>query len=82
MRTIKDVLAIFPSTTEADWKQHPNGDGWVQITATVEATCTVEGIVSGNARVYGNALVSGDAQVYGNALLSGNAGVRRCLGVR
>ena len=32
-------------------------------------------MVSGDARVYGNAMVSGDARVYGNAMVSGDAWV-------
>src|SRR5271165_4173886 len=80
-KTIKEILQMFPLTTEKDWKQHPKGDGWVQITAHVEATCTIEGVVSGNARVfdnagvYGEARVSGNVWVYGNALVYGNARV-------
>ena len=61
MRTIKDILSLFPGTTESDWKKHKNGGGWVQITARVEATCNIKGIVSGNAQVPGNAQVSGNA---------------------
>ena len=74
-KTIKEILQMFPLTTEKDWKQHPKGDGWVQITAHVEATCTIEGVVSGNALVYDNAWVSGNAQVYGDARVSGDAWV-------
>ena len=73
MKTINDVLALFPSTTKADWKQHQNGNGWVQVTAKVDATCIVEGIVSGNAWVSDNAQVSGNARVSGDAVVSGNA---------
>ena len=61
MRTIEDILSLFPGTTESDWKKHENGGGWVQITANVGATCRIEGIVSGNAWVSGNAQVFGDA---------------------
>src|SRR5271165_6584027 len=74
-KTIKEILQMFPLTTEKDWKQHPKGDGWVQITAHVEATCTIEGVVSGNARVFDNAWVSGNAWVFGNAQVYGNARV-------
>ena len=55
MRTIKDILEMFPSTKKKDWKKHPKGGGWVQITAIVEETCAVEGIVYGDARVFGDA---------------------------
>ncbi len=69
--------------------KHPNGDGWVADTTTVDDTVFVGPIaqvfgnaqvygnarVSGIARVYGIAQVSGIAQVYGNARVSGNAQV-------
>ena len=74
-RTIKDILALFPETTKKDWKQHARGDGWVCSTAHAHESSFIEGIVCGNARVYGNAWVSGDAQVYGNARVSGDAWV-------
>jgi len=60
---------------EGEWHQHPNGNGWVQNTATVHASACVEGIVYGNARVYGDAQVSGDARVYGDAQVSVDARV-------
>ncbi len=50
-RTIQDILEVFPNTTAEDWKQHEKGGGWVQNTAKADPTATVEGIVSGNARV-------------------------------
>ncbi len=62
-RTIKDILALFPNTTEADWTQHANGGGWKQNTTTVADTAFVEGIVYDNARVFDN------ARVYDNALV-------------
>ena len=72
-RTIKDILKLFPSTTKADWVQHKNGGGWRQTTATVDDSAFVEGIVSGNSRVFGNAQVSGDARVSGNSQVYGDA---------
>ena len=57
MKTIQDILQMFPQTTESDWKQHLNGKGWVANTAKVDAT----------AYIGPNALVYGDAKVYGNA---------------
>ena len=67
MKTIAEILKMFPRTTKSDWKKHKNGGGWVQITAKAEVSALVEGIVSGNARVFGDARVSGDAWVFGNA---------------
>ena len=66
-RTIKDILALFPSTVKQDWKQHDNGKGWVKTSAYVEPSAYIEGIVSGDAQVSGDARVSGNAQVSGNA---------------
>src|SRR5208282_4684032 len=87
LRTIEDVLNLFPETTAKDWNQHKNGGGWVKTSAHADEFAYIEGLVygnarvSGNARVYGNAQVSGnarvfgDAQVYGNAQVSGDAWV-------
>ena len=81
MKTINEVLALFPGTTEAQWKQHANGKGWIFETAYAGLSTFIEGIVygdarvSGNARVYGDAQVSGNAQVYGDAWVYGNAWV-------
>ena len=75
MKTINDILKIFPWTKAEEWKQHDKGKGWVQITAHVDATATILGLVFGDARVSGSAWVSGDARVYGNARVSGNAWV-------
>jgi hypothetical protein len=72
LRTIKDVLALFPWTTEKDWKQHSNGNGWVQITASVDASCTNEGIVSGYARVSGDGCVFGDGWKTAPLLVQGS----------
>ena len=53
--------------------KHPNGDGWVADTASVEDTF----FVGHRTRVYGNARLEGtgnlfdDAQVFGNAYISG-----------
>ena len=57
---LKEIL-FWVVLVESEWHQHPNGNGWVQNTASVSDTCKIEGIV------YGNAWVSGDAQVSGNA---------------
>jgi hypothetical protein len=74
-RTIKDILALFPSTVKQDWKQHDNGNGWVKTSAYVEPSAYIEGIVYGKAWVSGDAQVSGDARVYGKAWVYGNAQV-------
>ena len=73
MKTINDIIAIFPWTKAEEWKQHDKGKGWVQITAYVEATATIMGVVYGNAQVSGDAQVFGDALVLGNSQVSGNA---------
>jgi hypothetical protein len=75
MKTLNEVMFLFPCTERDKWKQHTNGKGWVYHTATVSDTAFIEGIVSGNARVYGDAGVSGNARVYGNARVSGDARV-------
>ena len=63
MKTINEVLALFPGTTEAQWKQHANGKGWIFETAYAGLSTFIEGIVYGNAQVSGNARVSGDTWV-------------------
>ena len=67
MKTLDQVMEIFPSSEKSKWKQHENGLGWVYETAIVDKSAYVAGIVYGNAQVYGNARVSGNAQVYGDA---------------
>ena len=73
MKTLNEVMFIFPCTERDKWKQHTNGKGWVYHTATVSDTAFIEGIVSGNARVSGNAWVYGNAWVSGNARVYGDA---------
>ena len=75
MRTIDQILEMFPGTIADDWIQHEKGKGWKYKTTTVESTVYLEGIVFGNAQVSGNARVSGTAQVFGNAQVSGDAWV-------
>jgi len=81
MKTLEEIMQMFPSTEKEKWSQHSNGKGWVYITAKVSPSAFVEGVVFdnaqvyGDARVFGNARVSGDAQVYGDAQVSGNAWV-------
>ena len=77
MRTIEQILSIFPNTQKEDWSQHKNGGGWKQGTAQIDNSAHLgpDAILSGNAWVSGNAEVSGNARVYGNARVSGNAGV-------
>jgi len=67
MKTITEVIALFPATQPQQWRQHKNGKGWVFEKAHADQTALIEGVVSGNARVYGNAQVYGNALVYGNA---------------
>jgi len=77
MKTIDQVLDMFPDTTEKDWHQHKNGLGWVANTAKVEESVYIGPYaqVLGNALVLGNARVSGNAQVLDNAQVLGNAQV-------
>ncbi len=69
--TLQELQKQFPNATAQTWHQHPNGCGWVQNTAKVEASA----YIGENARVSGTAQVSGDAQVYGTAQVSGDARV-------
>ena len=77
MKTIKDILTLFPDTKKKDWHQHPNGEGWVYKTAIVEDSAYIgeDAQVFGNTRVYGDAQVYGDAWVYGNTRVYGDARV-------
>ena len=75
MKTIDQILEMFPDTIAEDWTQQEKGKGWKYKTATVESTVHLEGIVFGSAQVSGNAWVFGDAQVSGTAQVSGDAWV-------
>ena len=75
MKTLDEVMSIFPNTYRALWKQHTNGNGWVYRTAYVSDSSYIEGLVYGYAQVYGNARVYGNAQVYGDAQVYGYAWV-------
>ena len=59
----QNVLDIVYDSKPADWHQHKNGGGWVYKTAKVEESAYLHptSIVSGEARVYGDARVSDDA---------------------
>lgn len=62
------------SDTRAGWHRHPNGGGWVEDTANVDASARVSGDawVYGDARVYGDAWVSGDAWVLSVLYIQGS----------
>ena len=30
MKTVEQIIALFLNTKPSDWKNHPNGGGWVQ----------------------------------------------------
>jgi len=75
MKTIDEILKMFPDTKAKNWHQHPNGGGWVLDTADVSPTA----YIGPDALIHGNACVSDNAWVYGNACVSGNAQV--CGGV-
>ena len=72
MKTITEILEMFPGTQRSDWRKHKNGGGWVQITARVEATCCIEGIVFGNAWVFGDAWEKSPLQIQGSAHFAAN----------
>ena len=63
--TFEQLQAKLGPLNKSEWHQHPNGNGWVQNTAAVEDTAYVEGIVSGNARVSGDAWALSPLQVKG-----------------
>ena len=77
--TFEQLKEKIGTADPADWHQHKNGGGWIHASARVDESAIVGkdaivwGIVSGDARVSGNAQVSGDAWVYGNARVSGDA---------
>ncbi len=68
-------------TADRTGAPHPNGGGWVDSSAKVEASAFVapgaavidQAVVSGQARINGNALVSGKARVQDEAVLDGRA---------
>jgi len=53
--TFKELQAKLGPLVCGEWHQHSKGGGWVQNTAHADATATVEGLVYGNAQVYGDA---------------------------
>lgn len=65
--TYEELSKLIPYATPERFKQHAKGGGWVEISANVDASCTIEGIVSGNAQVCGDAWVCGEARVCGDA---------------
>jgi len=69
--TIEQLQQLFSDATLDTWHQHPNGNGWVQNTATVDESAYVgeNAVVFENARVYGNARVFENARVSGNAVV-------------
>ena len=75
--TTKEVNSITLYQIQAlkDFGDVKKGDlgGWIE----KEDNLSQEGQcwISGDARVFGNAVVSGDAWVFGNAVVSGNARV-------
>ena len=64
-----------------DGKAHPNGGGFVALTAKVEKTVYVgkSAKIFGNARVFGNVWVSGNARVYGDAWVSGKTKITQTV---
>ena len=39
--TLQDLQDDFPDATESTWHQHPNGGGWIENTAYVDASAYV-----------------------------------------
>lgn len=80
MRTIEDVLELWPRTAAADWTQ-TSGGGWVYKDATVErpenvrdgAIVAERAVVSENSQVLENSCVFGNSQLSGNSRASGNS---------
>ena len=80
MRTIEDVLVLWPSTAIADWTQ-TSGGGWVYKDATVErpenvrdgAIVAERAVVSENSQVLENSCVYGRSQLSGDSRASGNS---------
>ena len=74
MRTIKQVIELYPVTNKTEWTKTKTG-GWIHQSAKVENPENIQegAIVFGDARVYGNARICGDAQVCGNAQVYGDA---------
>ena len=81
MKTIEQILDLFPGTTAKDWSQHKNGGGWKHRTAKVDVSAYLgenaqifgNAQISGNAWIFGDAQISGDAQIFGDAQISGDA---------
>lgn len=47
--TWEELLKRVPDAVKAEWRQHTKGEGWVKLTAKVEASCTIYGVVYGDA---------------------------------
>ena len=62
--TLQDLQKLFPEASESTWHQHPNGGGWVENTARVDASA----YVGPDAVVYGDAWVFGNARVYSTCI--------------
>ena len=77
MSTWEEIREFHPWLLESSegWHQHPNGEGWVQDTASVSLTAYVgpKARVYGEAQVCNEALVYGEAHVYEKARVSGKA---------
>ena len=65
-RSVKQKFDFQDGKGPVPAHRHPNGNGWVADSATVDASALIgeNALVYGNARVSGRVLVYGDAQVY------------------
>jgi hypothetical protein len=63
--TIEELKERVPNVVADEWRQHPNGLGWVKNTASAESSSWIEGVVSGNARVSGDAWDRSPLQIQG-----------------
>jgi len=63
--TLDELQKRFPDATAETWHQHPNGGGWVENTAIVDATAYVGtgATICGDATIGGDAMIGGDARV-------------------
>ena len=69
--TLDELVEMYPAIARDQWRQHAKGGGWVAASAHVDDSATVEGVVYGNAWVYGNARVYGNAWAINPLLIVG-----------
>jgi len=72
--TLDELQKRFPDATAETWHQHPNGGGWVENTAIVDATA----YVGTGATICGRARIAGDARISDRATIAGDARIGDC----